>query len=352
MTGVPNLSHRSQDHRLIAAGRRTRKGSAERAGAIGGLASALSHSPASTPRLVSDSRATTDTLRAMTNGRIHDTVSFLSDLGQGSDAVGVVHALLRDLAPELRVVDITHDVAPFDVRAGSLALARAIAYVPSGIVIACVDPGAGTDRRLVAIEVAGGNGIFLGPDNGLLATGVALAGGAERAAVLDRVEHHLASPGATFAARDVLAPIAAAIAGGADLTDVGTPIDPGSLLPSVVPIPREENGGLACEILWVDRFGNCQINASHDDVVAVFGADSARVRVTFGDELRNVEIVSSYGALGAGALGLVIDSSGLLSLSFDRASASRELGLGEGDAVRLTPSDGPGGVPVPVTLRP
>ena len=287
----------------------------------------------------------------MLNGRSYDTVSFLSDLGHGSDAVGVVHALLRDLAPELHVVDITHDIAPFDVRAGSLALARAVAYVPSGIVMACVDPGAGTDRRLVAVEVAGGNGVFLGPDNGLLATGVALAGGAERAVILDRIEHHLASPGATFAARDVLAPVSAALARGVDLVELGSAIDPGSLLPSVVPIPREENGSLACEILWVDRFGNCQINASYDDVVAILGPETSRVRLAFGDELRNVEIVTSYGALGAGAFGLVIDSSGLLSLAFDRASASRELGLGEGDAVRLSPAVGPDGVSVPVALR-
>lgn len=287
----------------------------------------------------------------MSKGRSYDTVSFLSDLGHGSDAVGVVHALLRDLAPELHVVDITHDIAPFDVRAGSLALARAVAYVPSGIVMACVDPGAGTDRRLVAVEVAGGDGVFLGPDNGLLATGVALAGGAERAVILDRIEHHLASPGATFAARDVLAPIAAALASGVDLAELGSSIDPGSLLPSVVPIPRDENGSLACEILWVDRFGNCQINASHDDVVAMFGPETSRVRLAFGDELRNVEIVTSYGALGAGAFGLVIDSSGLLCLAFDRASASRELGLGEGDAVRLSRADGSGGVTVPVALR-
>ena len=244
----------------------------------------------------------------MTSIHPYDTLSFLSDLGSGSDAVGVVHALVRDLAPHLHVVDITHDVAPFDVRAGSLALARAVAYLPRGIVIACVDPGAGTDRRLVAVEVAGGDGVFIGPDNGLLATGVALAGGADRAVVLDRVEHHVASPGATFAARDVLAPVAAALALGTPLEQMGSPIDPGSLLPSVVPIPRDENGTLACEVLWVDRFGNCQINVSTDDVDAAFGPGTRRVRVSFLDELRNVEIVPSYGQIGAGALGLVVDA--------------------------------------------
>ena len=287
----------------------------------------------------------------MTSIHPYDTLSFLSDLGSGSDAVGVVHALVRDLAPHLHVVDITHEVAPFDVRAGSLALARAVAYLPRGVVIACVDPGAGTDRRLVAVEVAGGDGVFIGPDNGLLATGVALAGGADRAVVLDRVEHHVASPGATFAARDVLAPVAAALALGTPLEQLGSPIDPGSLLPSVVPIPRDENGTLACEVLWVDRFGNCQINVSTDDVDAAFGPGTRRVRVSFLDELRNVEIVPSYGQIGAGALGLVVDASGLLSLSIDRASAAQHLGIGEGESVRLAVSDEPGGVTVPVSLR-
>ena len=285
------------------------------------------------------------------DGLTYDTVSFLSDLGHGSDAVGVVHALLRDLAPDVRVIDITHEVAPFDVRAGSLALARSVAYVPRGVVMACVDPGAGTDRRLVAVEVAGGDGVFIGPDNGLLATGVALAGGADRAVVLDRVEHHVASPGATFAARDVLAPVAAALALGTPLEQLGSPIDPGSLLPSVVPIPRDENGTLACEVLWVDRFGNCQINVSTDDVDAAFGPGTRRVRVSFLDELRNVEIVTSYGQIGAGALGLVVDASGLLSLSIDRASAAQHLGIGEGESVLLAVSDEPGGVTVPVSLR-
>ncbi len=287
----------------------------------------------------------------MTSIHPYDTVSFLSDLGSGSDAVGVVHALVRDLAPHLRVVDITHDVEPFDVRAGSLALARAVAYLPRGIVIACVDPGAGSQRRLVAVEVAGGDGVFLGPDNGLLATGVALAGGADRAVVLDVAEHRLVSPGATFAARDVLAPAAAALALGTPLDELGTAIDTGSLLPSVVPIPRDENGTLACEIIWIDRFGNCQINVSTDDVEATFGPDTTRVRVAFADELRNVEIVESFAEIGAGALGLVVDSSGLLCLAIDRASAARHLGIGEGESIRLSPSDEPGGVTVPVSLR-
>jgi len=284
------------------------------------------------------------------SSRRYDTVSFLSDFGHGTDAVGIIKSIMRDLAPDVVVIDIAHDITPFDVRAASLALARAVPYLPEGIIITSVDPGAGGSRRVVAVEIAGGAGIVIGPDNGLIATGVALAGGADRAVVLDRDEHHLASPGATFAARDVMAPVAAALCRGVDLFAVGTEIDAATLLPSVVPIPREENGGLSCEVIWVDRFGNCQLNVSVDDLATVWGTAPERARVSWADNVRNLRITTSYADLGAGALGLVVDSTGLLSLSLDRASAARELGIGEGEGVLVTPSDEQGDT-VPVTLR-
>src|SRR5690349_7538849 len=97
----------------------------------------------------------------------YDTVSFLSDYGLADEFVGVVKAVVRDLAPHATVIDLTHGVPAHDVRAGSLALARCIQYVPSGVVLAVVDPGVGTGRRAVAVEVAGGEGVLVGPDNGL-----------------------------------------------------------------------------------------------------------------------------------------------------------------------------------------
>lgn len=279
------------------------------------------------------------------------TVSFLSDLGAQSEHVGVVKAVIRETAPHVTVIDLAHEIAPFDVRAGSLALARAVPYLTEGVVIACVDPGAGTSRRLVAIEVADGAGVFLGPDNGLLAPGVALVGGAGRAVVLDRDEHHLIAPGSTFAARDVLAPIAAALCNGADLETLGTPIDAAELLPGVVPIPREENGGLSCEVIWVDRFGNCQLNVSADDVNAAFG-DATRLRVDVHGDVRNFAIVNAFDDLGQGAAGLVIDSSGLLCIAVGRSSAARELAIGEGEQVFLAPGGESAPVATPVGIRP
>lgn len=292
----------------------------------------------------------TDTLSIVS--RTYDTVSFLSDLGHESEHVGVVKAVLRESAAHVVVIDLTHGIAPFDTRGASLSLARAVPYLTEGIVIVAVDPGVAGDRRLVAVEVAGGAGIFIGPDNGVLAPGVALAGGAERAVVLNRDELHLASPGATFVARDVLAPIAALLANGEDLFDVGTEIDSSLLLPGLVPIPREENGDFECEVLWVDRFGNCQLNVSRDDLESSWGAPVGRVRVSFGDTTRNFIVAQSYAELGQGAAGLVVDSSGLLSVAVDGGSATVQLGLGEGQQMTLQPGGLEPAVSTPVTLRP
>ena len=155
-------------------------------------------------------------------GRRYDTVSFLTDYGLDDEFVGVVKAVHpRPRPARRRSIDLTHGIRPFDVRGGSLALARAIPYVAEGVVLAVVDPGVGTARRAVAVEVAGGAGVLVGPDNGLLAPAVAIVGGAERAVELTNAEYHLAAPGATFAGRDVFAPVAAHLCNGVDLAELG-----------------------------------------------------------------------------------------------------------------------------------
>src|SRR5262245_61670696 len=156
----------------------------------------------------------------------YDTISFLSDYGTADEFVGVVKAVIRDIAAHVTVIDLTHEIAPFDIRGGSLTLARTISYLPTGVVLAVVDPAVGTDRRAVAIEVAGGEGVIVGPDNGLLAPAVAMAGGAERAVLLENTDFHLAAAGATFAGRDIFGPVAAHLCNGVALTEFGELIEP------------------------------------------------------------------------------------------------------------------------------
>ena len=153
------------------------------------------------------------------------------------------------------------------MRAGALALARSIQYLPPGVVLAVVDPGVGTDRRAVAVEVE--TGYLVGPDNGLLAPAVAMLGGASRVVSLTNPEYQLEAPGATFAGRDIFAPAAGYLAAGTPLELLGEPVDPLSLVPGTVPLPSDEGGRAAGEVLWIDRYGNAQLNIDPGDLAAL-----------------------------------------------------------------------------------
>jgi S-adenosylmethionine hydrolase len=266
-------------------------------------------------------------------GRRYDTVSFLSDYGTADEFVGVVKSVIRSVAGHATVIDLTHDIPPHDLRAGSLALVRAVQYVAPGVILAVVDPGVGTERRAVAVEVAGGEGVFVGPDNGLIASAVAITGGAGRAVELTNADYQLAAPGPTFAGRDVFAPVAAHICNGVDLAELGEPVDPFTLRPGVLPLSEvTPEGVVKGEVLWVDRFGNAQLNIDPADIEAL----GDRIKVGFGaDKTRTAERVTTYADLSGGQLGILVDSYGLVALAFDRRSVAAELKLQPGDSVSL-----------------
>ena len=268
----------------------------------------------------------------------YDTISFLSDYGHNDEFVGVVHSVIASIAPHVRVVDVTHGIAPYDVRAGGLALARAAQYLLPGVVLAVVDPGVGTDRRPVAVEVGDGASVLVGPDNGLLAPAVALVGGASRAVELVNPDCRLdaqAQVGRTFDGRDVFAPAAAYLCCGVPLGTLGPSINPATLTPGMLPVSHRDGDDLVAEVLWIDRFGNCQLNLEPDDLEELAPA-GAPLQIAAGDDLRTAERVSAYAEVSAGRVGLITDSSGLVSLAVPRRSAADDLGLHEGAEVRLT----------------
>ena len=180
--------------------------------------------------------------------------------------------------------------------------------------------------------MAGGEGVFVGPDNGLLASAVAMTGGAERAVELTNTDYQLAAPGPTFAGRDVFAPAAAHLCNGVDLLELGTEVDPITLRPGILPLSEVTAEGVKAEVLWVDRFGNVQLNVDPDDIA--FLGDRMRVRFG-GSGVRTAGVVRTYGDLKQGQLGVIVDSYGLVSLAFDRMGAAGELRIHAGDAVTL-----------------
>ena len=266
-----------------------------------------------------------------------DTISFLSDYGYEDEFVGVVHSVIRSIAPHVAIIDVTHGIAPHDIRAGGLALARAANYLCPGVVVAVVDPGVGTQRRAVAIEVGDGASYLIGPDNGLLAPAVGLVGGATRAIELTSQDHRVPlAGGATFDGRDVFAPAAAHLCNGVSLEELGEDIDTASLVPGVLPVSHLDGDELRAEVLWIDRFGNCQLNVDPVDVDR-FGTTMLVV-------MPNTEKIGmrteAYDQIPTGRAGLMVDSSGFLSLAIARGSAASEFDLAEGDEIRLAATDG------------
>jgi S-adenosyl-L-methionine hydrolase (adenosine-forming) len=264
-------------------------------------------------------------------------VSFLSDYGHADEFVGVCKSVMLSLVPDLQIIDITHDLPPHDVRAGALTLVRAAQYLPDGgIVLAVVDPGVGTDRRLVAVEVE--HGMLLGPDNGLLAPAVAILGGAQRVVSLTSTEHQLPAPGPTFAGRDILAPAAAHLAAGVDLSELGDEVEAAGLVPGLVSLPQHDEGGaIRGEVWWIDRFGNCQLNVDPDELRAHGAEPGAVLEVQFGDQARSVRWVHTYADAKPAELVLLVDSYGLMSLALDRGSAAAECRLTPASGVTLLP---------------
>jgi S-adenosylmethionine hydrolase len=275
-----------------------------------------------------------------------DTITFLSDYGTGDEFVGVVHSVIRSIAPHVAVVDLTHEIPAYDVRAGSLTLGRAAQYLCPGVVLAVVDPGVGTARRGIAVEVGGGQSYLVGPDNGLLASAVAMCGGATAVVELTNPAYQLPAPGPTFAGRDVFAPAAAHLCAGVPLAELGGPVDPLTLLPGLLPLTREEDGALVAEVLWVDRFGNCQLNVDPDEVAAM----GSRIQLRWGEDVRTAVRSDTYEGIDTGQVGLVTDSYGMLSVCLGRRSAAAELGMPVGTEVSLrAPSDDD---PAPTTSQP
>jgi len=265
-------------------------------------------------------------------------ISLLTDFGLSDEFVGVVHGVIARIEPDLRVIDVTHGIARGNVRAGSLALVRAVQYLPEGVALVVIDPGVGTARRPIAAETPWG--YFVGPDNGVLAPAVAMVGGASTVVALEDERFRIPSMGgATFDGRDVFAPAAAVLAAGqASLSDLGPQLANDSLTPLLLPLVEPEGEGLRGEVWWLDQFGNCQTNVSAEDLAGLGLAPGADLILQIGASEHELPWLSAYGDVEPGHPLLHIDSYGLLAIAVREGSAAERLNLTEGHQVVLRPT--------------
>ncbi len=262
-------------------------------------------------------------------------ITFLSDYGLDDDFVGVCHGVMARIAPESRVLDVTHGIARHDVRSGALTLRRALPYFPAGVHLAVVDPEVGGERRAVAVRTAEEDRILVGPDNGLLALAIERFGGAVEAIDVARSPHRLEPTSATFHGRDLFAPVTARLAAGAPLADAGDPLDPEELAALHMPTAhKDEDGGLVAHALAFDRFGNVMLDVEHTEL-AGSGLKLGR-RVTINDELAHY--ATTFADVPPGELLLYEDAYRTLALAVNRGSAAHHLGLDLDAEVHIRPA--------------
>ena len=262
-------------------------------------------------------------------------ITFLSDFGLKDDFVGTCHGVMKRIAPEAAIIDITHGIPAQSVLQGALVLSNTIEYMPVGVHLAVVDPGVGGPRRPLALQDADGRH-FVGPDNGLLLPAARRAG-ITAAHELANPEYALSSISRTFHGRDLFAPAAAHLARGVQLEELGPPLDPDALVDLDLPVPSVVAGGLRATLLYVDSFGNIALNLTREDVERIGVVSGTRIELEHAGERYYAVMARTFADARPGDVILYEDSYGNMSVAISRGSAARMLHASPGHAIVITP---------------
>ncbi len=260
-------------------------------------------------------------------------VCFLSDFGLQDDFVGTCHGVIARIAPEARVIDVTHGIPAQAVLQGALVLANTLPYMPVGVHLAVVDPGVGGIRRPLAIRDRDGR-LFVGPDNGLLLPA------AERAGIDDVREianpaYALESISRTFHGRDLFAPAAAHLANGVQLEELGPPLAPDALVRLDLPEPVFADEGIETVMLYVDSFGNIALNLTRDDLERVGVVPGVRVELELAAQRYYAVAARTFADARPGDVILYEDSYRNMSIAISNGDAAAMLHATSGQAIRI-----------------
>jgi S-adenosylmethionine hydrolase len=261
-------------------------------------------------------------------------ITFLTDFGLRDDFVGTCHGVIKTIAPDVEVLDITHGIPPRRVLQGALVLANTIGYMPVGVHLAVVDPGVGGNRRPLALEDAAGR-LYVGPDNGLLVPAAEGQGGIVRVHELANPEYALPSVSRTFHGRDLFAPAAAHLALGVELERLGPPIDPDALVRLDLPAPEIGTNRMRATVLYVDRFGNVQLNLRREHLEQAGIEPGRQVELELAGERYYAVAARTFADARPGDVILYEDSYRSVSIAINGGDAGAMLHASPGQELRI-----------------
>jgi S-adenosyl-L-methionine hydrolase (adenosine-forming) len=246
--------------------------------------------------------------------------------------------VIKRIAPDAEVIDITHGIAPHNVLQGALVLASTLPFMPEGIHLAVVDPGVGSDRRAVALRGSDGR-LYVGPDNGLLVYAADKLGGVEEAVELANAKYRLEPVAHTFHGRDVFAPASAHLAAGVELKELGPAIGAADLVRVDVPAPSIGKRRIRATVLYIDRFGNVQLNLTRDDLAEIGVEAGSKLEVEVGFERYYAVAARTFAEVKGGDIVLYEDAYWNISLAINRGSAAEMFGVGAGDELKVSAAE-------------
>jgi S-adenosyl-L-methionine hydrolase (adenosine-forming) len=256
-------------------------------------------------------------------------ITFLSDYGYGDEFVGICHGVIARRCPEARVIDITHGIPRHDVQLGAMTLASALTYMPAGIHLAVVDPEVGAvgdqARRAVALRTAHEDRLLVGPDNGLLALCGERLGGVLEAIDIGRSPERLQPVSATFHGRDIFAPVAAALAAGAPLADMGEPLEVEELRGLRLSQAEVRDQRLHTHVLGGDYFGNLTLDATREELAEVGLRLGHELELEIRGQRHLARYASTFADIQPGELVIYEDSQNMVAVAVNRGSAAEVL---------------------------
>jgi hypothetical protein len=244
--------------------------------------------------------------------------------------------VIKRIAPDVEVLDVTHGIAPQQVLQGALVLAHTLPYMPVGVHVAVVDPGVGGDRKPLALRGTDGR-LYVGPDNGILLVAADRLGGVQEAAEIAEPAYMLESVSRTFHGRDVFSPAAAHLANGVDLGELGPKLDPAGLVRLEVPEPAIGTARIRATVLSIDRFGNVQLNLTRDHLEEIGIVPGTRVEIHVAFDRFFAVAARTFADVRPGDVVLYENSYRNIGLALNQGNAAQAFGTKVGAELRLSP---------------
>jgi S-adenosyl-L-methionine hydrolase (adenosine-forming) len=261
-------------------------------------------------------------------------VTFLSDFGLQDDFVGTCHGVIKSIAPEVEIIDVTHGIPPQHVLQGALVLASTTPYMPKGVHLAVVDPGVGGARRPLALRSRDGR-LFVGPDNGLLVPAAETRGGIDAVHELANAKYALDTVSRTFHGRDLFAPAAAHLALGVPLEELGPPLAADALARLDIPAPDVGENRIRATVLYIDRFGNVQLNLTREHLQQAEVPPGTTVEIELGLERYYAVVARTFSDARKGDVVVYEDSYRNIALAISGGNAAELFAASPGQEVRI-----------------